>query len=119
MRPSPAFTFICIATLALLRERILTAFAEPLGPMTARLSRTFKRVYGCTPTEMLREERIAQAAALIRGRRHSLKDIAGRCGFYDHSHFSNVFRRVMGMTPRQYALSTAPAVPGASMAMDR
>jgi AraC family transcriptional regulator len=100
---------------ALMRERIVIAFAEPLriaalaasvGLAPARLSRMFKRQYGCTPTEMLRDERVAQAAALIRQRRFCLKDIAGRCGFYDQSHFSNIFRRVMGMTPRQYAQLT-------------
>jgi AraC family transcriptional regulator len=95
-----------------LRAQILSDCAEPpsvaaiaasAGVDPVRLSRMFKRAYGCTPTEMVRHERVARAAALIREGRCSLTEIAACCGFYDQSHFSNVFRRVMGMTPRQYA----------------
>jgi AraC family transcriptional regulator len=100
---------------ARVREQIVAGYREPLriaeiaasvGLHPVRLCRLFKRAYGCTPTEMHRDERVARAAALLRRRRFPLSDIARRCGFYDQSHFSNVFHRVMGMTPRQYAQQT-------------
>jgi AraC family transcriptional regulator len=101
--------------IAIAREHIVAGCATPLriadiatsvGLHPVRLSRLFKRAYGCTPSEMLREQRVTRAAALIRQGRLSLTDIARCCGFYDQSHFSNTFRCVMGLTPGQYAQQT-------------
>ena len=62
-------------------------------------ARAFRRRYGRSPGEYLRECRLERAAGLLRDRRLSLADIAARAGFVDQSHFTRSFRRGFGCTP--------------------
>ena len=100
------------AWLARARDRLRDDCAQPPRiDELARLSgvhpvvfaRTFRRRYGRSPGEYLRECRLERAAALLRDRRHrSLLDIAALAGFSDHSHFSRAFRQHFGCTPSDY-----------------
>jgi AraC-like DNA-binding protein len=100
---------------AYLRAHILSHYGTPvrvskvateLGLNAAVLTRQFRAAYGTAPLAFLRATRIAQAAAALREGKTALADIAVRCGFYDQSHFCNVFRRVLGVTPAAYAKSS-------------
>lgn len=61
--------------------------------------RAFKHSTGMTPHRWLLTRRIARARALLQDSPGSITEIAHRCGFADHSHFTREFRRFEGMPP--------------------
>lgn len=60
-----------------------------------------------TPSEYLRQRRIDACARELRepGRRRSITEISFSNGFNSSSHFSTEFKRVYGMTPRDWRLA--------------
>jgi AraC family transcriptional regulator len=68
--------------------------------------RMFRTATECTPHQYFLRLRIENAQSLMKN--HSLRiiDIAESCGFTSQSQFSRVFRKVMGVTPRQYRRDT-------------
>lgn len=97
---------------AVVRERIEAEFAAPptladLGRMVnrdaAHVAATFKRVYGNSVGQYLRQLRLWQARRCIDAEPEStLSEVALRCGFSDQSHFTREFRRWFSLTPGQY-----------------
>jgi len=96
------------AWLARARERLRDDCARPprieelariAGVHPVAFARAFRRRYGRSPGDYLRECRLERAAALLRDHRLSLADIAMRTGFVDQSHFTRSFRRGFGCTP--------------------
>lgn len=72
----------------------------------AHLARTFRSVHGCTIGEYARRLRVALARDLLTASDLPLSRVALRCGFADQSHFTRVFRRVVGVTPSVYRKAT-------------
>lgn len=73
----------------------------------ARMSRSafalrFKTILGQTPLEYLTRWRMYRAGAMIRSNNTSLSEVASAVGYGSESSFSRVFRRVMGLAPREY-----------------
>jgi AraC-like DNA-binding protein len=66
------------------------------------LIRAFKRKIGIPPHEYQIQIRIQRSMNLIR-EGMPLADVALETGFSDQSHFSNRFKKVMGITPKQFA----------------
>jgi AraC family transcriptional regulator len=64
--------------------------------------RSFKRSTGVPPHQYVLRKRVESAQALLADRRLSLTEIALRTGFSDQSHFSKIFRRMIGVAPRSY-----------------
>ncbi len=64
----------------------------------------FTKIVGKTPTHFLTETRIHHACYLIDiyGRSLSLADIGEKCGYTDYTYFSKRFKRIMGVSPREY-----------------
>lgn len=89
----------------LTRARIAAAvnLSEP------HLARVFKAATGKTPLTRLTEIRIARAQTLLRESDLSVTAIAGEVGFTAFSHFSQVFRRVVGVSPSDYRRSGGTA----------
>ncbi|HEY4491998.1 MAG TPA: helix-turn-helix transcriptional regulator, partial [Acidobacteriota bacterium] len=65
------------------------------------LLRVFANQVGVPPHEFQTQIRIAHARELIR-RGHPICDAALRTGFFDQSHLSRHFKRIVGMTPGEY-----------------
>lgn len=89
----------------LLREESmpsLTKLAAAVGRHPAHVARAFRAHYGCSIGEFARARRIESAAQALRGTGRPICDIACDAGFYDQSHFTNVFRRFLGTTPERY-----------------
>jgi len=80
----------------------VTSLAEAVGLHPIYLARAFRKHYGCTVGEYVRRLRIEAACKEISVSQKSLSEIAVASGFYDQSHFSNAFKRYMGVTPAQY-----------------
>jgi len=80
----------------------ITKVARTVGVHPAHLARNFSRFFKRSPGEHLRRSRVTQAAALLVDTDEPLVEIALSCGFVDQSHFTNVFRRVKGLSPAAY-----------------
>ncbi|HMO84103.1 MAG TPA: XylR family transcriptional regulator [Lacipirellulaceae bacterium] len=67
------------------------------------LEKLFKHHLDCSPHEYLSRVRITEARRLLAKKPPiKLKDIAASCGFSDTRRLSKVFRRLVGVSPRQY-----------------
>ena len=80
----------------------LDELALEVGVRPATLARGYRASFGCTIGERVRELRVEAAARALACPEPSLAEIAVQAGFYDQSHFTNVFRRLRGMTPAEY-----------------
>ena len=80
----------------------LADLAAAVGVHPVTLARAFRRTFGCTVGEYLRRLRIERAAEQLVAGSQPLAEIALAAGFADQSHFSNVFRRRIGMSPSAY-----------------
>ncbi len=66
------------------------------------LIRNFTKQKGVTPYQYLETIRISKAKRLLE-QGYDLSDIAIQTGFVDQSHFSKFFKKLIGLTPKQYA----------------
>ena len=93
------------------RQKLTSRIAEtpPLAELAAsagvhpvHLTREFRRHFRCTIGDFIRRVRVEFACREIAETDASLSEVALAAGFYDQSHFSNMFRRFTGMTPTAY-----------------
>lgn len=91
----------------LLHERLepefgLTELADEVGLSKAYLVRAFKRELGLPPHEYQMQLRVAHARRLLAAGVPATQ-VAQDAGFYDQSHLTRWFKRVLGVTPGAYA----------------
>lgn len=91
----------------LLRSRLknppdLLETARIAGVHPSHLSRAFRQFTGMTVGAYLRRERVHFACSLLHQSQYSLAEIAQEAGFYDQAHFSRVFRRQVGLSPKEF-----------------
>jgi len=67
-------------------------------------ARMFRETTGMPTSAFLQKIRVEEACNLLTGTSLTIKDIALQCGFHDIKYFYNVFKRLTGITPRQYRL---------------
>ncbi len=80
----------------------LATVAEYLHVNTSYLSTLFRQVTGMTFKEHLNRVRIEEAARLLSNTDYPVMEIAIACGYKDQSYFTKVFKKLTGLTPRQY-----------------
>ena len=80
----------------------LRSLAGIAGLSECHFSRAFKQSVGMPPHRYVNTRRIHVASALVRDTDRALTDIALEVGFFDHSHFTRMFVRVTGETPRAH-----------------
>lgn len=66
--------------------------------------RAFTDEYGITPVQLILEERVKYAKALLSDPDISVKEVAFACGFNDPNYFSRSFRKLTGQTPSDYRI---------------
>ena len=69
-------------------------------------ARLFKGSTGVPPHRFVVRQRIARARACLERRELSIAQISRLVGFRTASHFTTVFRRLAGVTPRRYRMAT-------------
>jgi AraC-like DNA-binding protein len=76
--------------------------AKMLGFSVSRFERKFKEQFGMSPTRCILLARVNAARAMLAQGDEPLGEVALRCGFYDQSQFSRLFKRETGITPKEY-----------------
>jgi AraC family transcriptional regulator len=67
-----------------------------------RFGRVFKETFGCTPHQCIICKRIERAKSLMLMSKDTLSQIATECGFVNQSHLSNLFRKIVGVSPSRW-----------------
>jgi len=80
----------------------LAALAEVADTNLYHFARTFKQSTGESPHQYVLRQRIEQAKRLLLNPQVSVIEVSTRTGFVDQSHFSKVFRRLVGTAPSQF-----------------
>lgn len=80
----------------------LSSLAREAGVHPSHLARTFRTHFRRSIGAYLRALRIERATRDLADPRITISEIGLRAGFYDHSHFTKVFRRHTGMTPAEF-----------------
>jgi AraC family transcriptional regulator len=118
--PAPAATGLAPSKLA----RVLTFVEEHIGePLPIErlaasvcmspfhFARLFKRATGQTPHNYLTARRMERAKELLRNDGLPLVHVAFSVGFQTQGHFTEVFHRHAGITPRRFRLSATRPPP--------
>lgn len=92
----------------------LGRIAAAAGCSPWHVSKTFRKVTGSTIHAWLVRLRLRHALDALRRGERDLTALALRVGFSSHSHFTAVFRREYGSTPRQARLLESPGGEDAS-----
>ncbi len=64
--------------------------------------RIFKKHTGKTPFEYLAELKMERAKTLLKNKNYSVNEVSFLCGYANRTHFSTVFKRMVGMPPSKY-----------------
>lgn len=80
----------------------LCILAEALNVSNSYLSSLFRKETGQTLTEYINQRRIRHAMHLLETTRLQIQTVAQHCGIVDVQYFSKVFKRIAGMTPKEY-----------------
>jgi transcriptional regulator GlxA family with amidase domain len=83
-------------------EWTLESLAEVAGLSRAAFAQRFKRVTGDTPAHYIARIRIQRAMDLLRATDDNLERIAERVGYGDPFVFSKAFKRLQGVSPREF-----------------
>ncbi len=87
--------------------------ADAWGVSYAHLRRTFRRAIGRPLHDYVLTCRMRAAARLIERRPQRLEDVAARLGYDNYYYFSRLFKRHMGLSPRQFLATLPPPKPAA------
>jgi AraC family transcriptional regulator len=80
----------------------LTEMAACVHLSPFHFARLFRQTVGRSPYQFVLQLKIEYAKKLIRQYNGSLSEIAYTLNFTDQAHFSNVFKKVTGICPRQF-----------------
>jgi len=80
----------------------VAALAALCGVSPSHFNRLFRATFGTSPIDWLRRERISQAKRRLMTTTDSVKRIAEQVGYRDRFFFSKDFKRMTGLTPRQF-----------------
>jgi RpiB/LacA/LacB family sugar-phosphate isomerase len=86
----------------LAREVSVSDLAKTVGMSQYYFSKLFKMSTGTTPHQYVMRQRVERAQDLLREGRTALATIATQVGFETQSHFTSVFRHLVGITPKRY-----------------
>ena len=74
------------------------------GMSYARYQLAFRKYYGTSPYEYLKEMRLNQALFLLKNSDYGIATIAAKVGYHSSGHFAKLFKNAYGMGPREYRM---------------
>ena len=80
----------------------LCVLADVAGLNMYHFARAFKRSTGEAPHQYVLHRRVERAKELLRHSQVPVIEASARTGFVDQSHFSKVFRRMVGLSPTEF-----------------
>jgi AraC family transcriptional regulator len=83
-------------------ELTLAAIADTVALSPGHFAHAFRQATGVAPHRYVLERRVERAKELLRKSDMPITEIADRVGCSSHSHFSVLFHRITGLTPRQF-----------------
>ncbi len=84
------------------RDLTVSELAQTVGMSQYYFSKLFKMSTGTTPHQYVMRQRVERAQEHLRATRTALAEVATQVGFETQSHFTSVFRRLVGATPKHY-----------------
>jgi AraC-like DNA-binding protein len=96
------------------RSNILANISEPpsipslaskVGMSETKLKQLFKQTFGDTIYNYYQKIRMEEAAFLLKQSGYSVSEVGYQLGFSNLSHFSRLFERHYGMTPKKYSVA--------------
>ena len=84
----------------------LRSLAESQNISAGYLSSVFKKETGNTLTEYITRERMQLAVRLLTTTNLQIQTVALHCGIMDVQYFSKLFKKYVGVTPKEYRKST-------------
>jgi AraC family transcriptional regulator len=87
------------------KDLSLVTLADLAAMSVSHFARSFKTTLGITPHCYLLQGRVERAKSLLAACEQPIAEIALECGFASQAHFTTVFRRITGMTPRSFRRS--------------
>lgn len=82
------------------------------GMSPYHFARTFKQVTGVPPHQYVLHARVEQAKGLLLQGKLTIAEIASQVGFFDQSHLTRSFKRLVGVTPQALLRQNSKNVPG-------
>ena len=86
----------------LCNQLTLAAMAKAVALSPGHFAHVFREATGVAPHRYVLERRVDRAKVMLRQSDLPITEIADRVGCSSHSHFSVLFNRVTGLTPRQF-----------------
>ncbi|MCG8553445.1 MAG: AraC family transcriptional regulator [Desulfobacterales bacterium] len=86
-----------------------TELASSVGLSRAKLHRCFRRVYGVSPFEYLRNHRLKTAMLLLQSGKINVTEAALSVGYANLSYFSKAFKSMFGVTPGELLQHSTPS----------
>ncbi|MEJ1969106.1 MAG: AraC family transcriptional regulator [Rhizomicrobium sp.] len=111
LRPNTTLSMADAQRVVDARRLIEEHFAEPLtlgsislkcGLNREKLTRGFRELFNTTVFDALGEERLLNAAAMLRGTNSSVSTIAYQSGYLNNASFTRAFGRRFGVSPTDY-----------------
>lgn len=84
------------------RHHTLESLARTAGVHHVHLARQFRRRFGCTVGHYIRQRRVEFGCHRLTASLDPISEITLDAGFTDQSHFTNVFRHLVGMSPGEF-----------------
>ena len=88
--------------------------ASEIGISRVHLHRKLKELTNQTTGDFIRNTRLAMAAKILSEGKQSISEVAMRVGFDNQANFATAFKRMYGMTPREYMNNCANNAAAAS-----
>lgn len=82
---------------------VLTELAVIASMSETKLKQLFKQTFGDTIYNYYQKARMEEAAFLLKQAKHSVSEVGYELGFSNLSHFSRLFERQYGITPKKFS----------------
>ena len=83
------------------KHQNLSDLAQSVGMCRSKLHRCFNSVYGISPFDYLRKQRLDKAIRLLKDEKISVTEVAYSVGYPNLSHFAKTFKKHVGVSPSQ------------------
>lgn len=89
----------------LVDDLTLNTLADRLNMNASSLSAKFKKEVGCTLTDYINQRRVNASLILLVTTNLPIGEVAEKVGYINENYYSRIFKKIQGMTPREYRMS--------------